>query len=146
MPLPRKPNAEPLGESRSQAVRRILALERSLHHKDKFCEVDSVIQEYFTLGHAEAVSTEDTDKEPSSVFYLPMHVMYKSSSSTTKVRGVADALAKSSSGVSLNATLLVGLTVHPPLLDVLLRFRMHRVALTANVSKMYRAVKLVPSD
>ena len=89
VPLSRKPNAKPIGESRSQAVRRFLALERSLHHKDKFREVDSVIQEYFTLGHAEAVPIEDTDKEPSSVFYLPMHVVYKSWSSSTKVRAVS---------------------------------------------------------
>ena len=34
----------------------------------------------------------------------------------------------------------------PPLIDVLLRFRTHRVALTTDVSKMYRAVELVPVD
>ena len=49
---------------------------------------------------------------------------------------------KASSGVSLNDLLLVGPTVHPPLLDVLLRFRLHRIALTTDVSKMYRAIKL----
>ena len=91
-------------------------------------------------------SAEDLDKDPSTVFHLPMHVSYKSSSSTTKVRAVFDASAKSASGVSLNDTLLVGPTVHPPLLDVLLRSRMHRIALTADISKMYRAVELVPSD
>ena len=57
-----------------------------------------------------------------------------------------DASCKSSSGVSLNDTLLVGPTVHPPLIDVLLRFHSHRIALTADVSKMYRAVKLDISD
>ncbi len=57
-----------------------------------------------------------------------------------------DASAKSSSGVSLNYTLLVRLTVHPPLIDVLLRFRFHRIALTADVSKMYRAVELTETD
>ena len=114
VPLPKKPNTEPFGESRSQAVQKFLALQRSLHHKDKFSEVDSVIQEYFTLGHMEAVPIEDTNKESSSVFYLPMHVAYKSLSSTMKVRPVFDALAKSSSGVSLNDTLLVGPTLFTP--------------------------------
>ena len=146
VPLPRRPDAKPIGESRSQAVRRFLSLERSLHHKDKFHEVDTVVQEYITLGHAEVVPIEDTDKDPSAVFYLPMHVVYKDSSTTTKVRAVFDASAKSASGVSLNDTLLVGPTVHPPLIDVLLRFRMHHVALTTDVSKMYRAVELVFSD
>ena len=48
--------------------------------------------------------------------------------------------------MSLNDTLLVGPTIHPPLIDVLLRFRLHRVALTADVSRMYRAVLLPESD
>ena len=48
--------------------------------------------------------------------------------------------------LKLNDTLLVGPTVHPPLVDVLLRFRLHRVALTADVSKMYRAVELTNDD
>lgn len=60
VPLPKKPDAKPIGESRTQAVRRFFALERSLHHKDSFREVDEVMQEYLKLGHAEAVPVEDT--------------------------------------------------------------------------------------
>ena len=42
---------------------------------------------------------------------------------------------------------MVGPNIHPPpLTDVLLRFLLHRIALTADVSKMYRAVELVESD
>ena len=80
------------------------------------------------------------------VFYLPIHVVYKNSSTTTKVRAVFDASAKSSSGVSLNDTLCVGPTIHSSLIDVLLRFRQHRIALTADISKTYRAVELTESD
>ena len=75
-----------------------------------------------------------------------MHAVRKEHSSTTKLRVVFDASAKSASGISLNDLLLVGPTVHSPLIDVLLRFRLHRVALTADVSKMYRAIELVSSD
>ena len=46
----------------------------------------------------------------------------------------------------MNDTPLVGPTVHPPLIDVILRFRSHLIALIADVSKMYRAVKLVKPD
>ena len=48
--------------------------------------------------------------------------------------------------MSLNDTLLVGPTLHPPLVDVMLRFRLYPVALTADVSKMYRAVELTEAD
>ena len=94
----------------------------------------------------EAVPPADLDKPLALTFYLPMHAVYQASSSTTKIRAVFDASAKSSTNVSLNDTLLVGPTVHPKLVDVLLRFRTHPVALTADVSKMYRAVELVDDD
>ena len=42
--------------------------------------------------------------------------------------------------------LLVGPTIYPLLVDVLLCFHFHRIALMANNSKMYRAIELVPSD
>ena len=146
VPLPKKPDPGAIGESRSQAVRRFKALERSLSHKGRFSEFDAVMQEYLHLGHAEKVPIEDMEKNPSEVFYLPMHAVYKASSSTTKIRAVFDASAKSSSGVSLNDTLLVGPTVHPPLIDVLLYFRLHRIALIADISKMYRAIELDGAD
>ena len=140
------PGSKPLGESRSQAVRRFLTFERSLHHKGLFPEFKAVIDEYFDMGHAEPVPASDSEKSPHSVFYLPMHVVVKQSSSTTKVRAVFDASAKTSTGVSLNDTLCVGPTVHSSLVDVLLRFRLHRVAPIADVSRMYRAVALAPLD
>ena len=144
--LPKKPQAKPLGESRSQAVRRFLSFERSLRSKGQFKAFSDVMEEYFQMEHAKPVPTVDLEKSQCGVFYLPMHAVHKESSSTTKIRAVFDASAKSSSGVSLNDTLLVGPTVCSSLLDVLLRFRFHRVALTTDVSRMYRAVELAPSD
>ena len=66
--------------------------------------------------------------------------------SLAQLPAVFNASAKTSTGVSLNDTLLVGPTVHSSLVDVLLRFRLHRVALTADVSRMYRAIALVDED
>ena len=104
------------------------------------------MNEYFEMGHAEQVPPDDLKKPSENTFYLPMHAVRKEHSTTTKLRVVFDASAKSSTGVSLNDILLVGPTIHPPLIDVLLRFRFHRTALTADVSKMYRAIELVPVD
>ena len=104
------------------------------------------MNEYFEKGHAELVPLDDLEKSSQDVFYLPMHAVKKESSTTTKIRVVFDASAKSSTGVSLNDILLVGPTIHPPLLDVLLRFRLHCVALVADVSRMYRAIELTKSD
>ena len=98
------------------------------------------------MGHAELLSSVDLERPVEETFYLPMHAVYKDTSTTTRVRAVFDASAKSSTGVSLNDTLLIGPTIHPPLIDILLRFRTYPVALTADISKMYRAVELTESD
>ena len=72
--------------------------------------------EYFSLNHAEPVPAADLDAPMNPVFYLPMHAVKKESSTTTKIRAVFDASAKSSSNVSLNDILLVGPTVHSSLI------------------------------
>ena len=98
------------------------------------------------MDHAELVPNSDLEKPCERVFYMPMHAVVKASSTTTKVRAVFDASAKSASGVSLNDQLLVGPTVHAALVDVLLRFRLHRIALATDVSRMYRAILLPDSE
>ena len=75
-----------------------------------------------------------------------MHAVQKEARTTTKLRVVFNASAKSDSGVSLNARLLLGPTANASLIDVLLRFRQYKVALPTDVSKMYRAVLLKESQ
>ena len=147
VPLPKDPSAKPIGESRSQAVRRFLSLERSLNAKSCFRELDEVMQEYLDLGHAEVIHVADLERPPDRVICSPMHAVYNASSTTTKVRAVFDASAKSyTGGVSFNDTLLVGPTIHPPLIDILMHFRLYSIALTADISKMYCAVELDLTD
>ena len=87
----------------------------------------------------------EMEKPCREVFYLPMHAVVKQSSTTTQLRVVFDSSAKTKSGASLNDQLLVGPTVRAPLIDVLLRFRQHKVVLTTDVSRMYRTVLLPES-
>ena len=87
VPLPKKTDVNPLGESRSQAVRRFISLERSLHNRREFEPLFAkVVKEYFTLGHAEPVPSADLEKEAAETFYLPMHAVKKEQSTTTKLR------------------------------------------------------------
>ena len=64
------------------------------------------MDEYFKMNHAELVPVADLQKPPKEIFYLPMHAVRKEHSSTTKLRVVFDASAKSASGISLNDLLL----------------------------------------
>ena len=74
-----------------------------------------------------------------------MHAVIKDSSTTTKLRVVFDASARTTSGHS-NETLMTDPTLYPPLTDILMRFRTFPVAISGDVSKMYRAIELSPED
>ena len=50
------------------------------------------------------------------------------------------------SGISLNDKLMVGPTVQKDLFSLLIRFRMHQVALSADIAKIYRQVELEEED
>ena len=91
------------------------------------------------------VPVEELDNPRTEVYYFPMHAVRKETSSTSKIRVVFDASATTTSGMSLNDQLLAGSTVHSSLVDVLLRFRQHKLVLTADVSRMYPAV-LLPKE
>ena len=79
-------------------------------------------------------------------FWLPMHSVIKMSSTSTKLRVVFDGSAATTSGLSLNQTLHVGPTIQATLSDTLLKFRSYDIALNADISKMYREVKLCTAD
>jgi hypothetical protein len=73
--------AKALGESRSQAVKRFLALEHSPCSKDQFESFNDVMEEYFLMGHVELVPTANLEKSQQEIFYLPMHAVRKETSS-----------------------------------------------------------------
>ncbi|XP_055623776.1 uncharacterized protein LOC129767178 [Toxorhynchites rutilus septentrionalis] len=71
---------------------------------------------------------------------------YMEESTTTKLRVVFDASAKTSTGFSLNEALLVGPVIQDDLLTIILRFRTYPVAVVADIAKMYRQILLHHDD
>ena len=144
--LPRTQGDMHLGESRGRALFRAQSNERSLLKKNRWTAFQGVMGEYITLGHAVAVSPQNVHTPPSQHYYMPVHSVVKESSSSTKVRAVFDASSPSASGVSLNDLLTVGPTLQPTLEKTLLRFRSHCIAISGDISKMYREILLSPVD
>ena len=142
--LPKKPDAKKLGLSRDQAVSRFLSNERSVRRRGIYKSFQEVIQAYLDLQHAEPVPL--SNQLPPLHYYLPMHAVFKHSSTTTKIRVVFDGSATTTSGTSLNQTLLVGPSLQPTLSNLLIKFRTYPVALNADISKMYREILLTPED
>ncbi|XP_055613757.1 uncharacterized protein LOC129760180 [Uranotaenia lowii] len=134
-----------IGESFSNAKARLISLERKLDKNPILKErYHTFMAEFIQLGHMREVPVDDP--EPTVVCYLPHHAVLKESSTTTKVRSVYNASAKTSTGFSLNDSLRVGPVIQDELFDILLRFRKNLVVLLADIEKMYRQIVLHPDD
>ncbi|CAK1578751.1 unnamed protein product [Parnassius mnemosyne] len=101
------------------------------------------MSEYESLGHMEKC---ENDNLPRKMHFIPHHGVLRESSTTTKLRVVFNASSPTSSGVSLNNIQMVGPVVQDDLLSILLRFRLHKYVLTADVEKMYRQIVIHPDD
>ena len=105
---------------------------------------NSVIQEQLVNGVIEKVQqSQSSDMK----HYLPHHAVINPQKTTTKVRVVYDASAKSrSTNNSLNECLLRGPVMLQNLCGLLMRFRLHKVALVADIEKAFLQIGLQPSQ
>jgi hypothetical protein len=87
---------------------------------------------------------EKAPDEPTGLtYYLPHHPVITPTKKTTKVRIVYDASSKARKGLSsLNDCLLRGPVILDDLCGLLLRFRLHKVALTSDIEKAFLQVRL----
>ena len=109
-------------------------------------ECDSIIHDQIDRKIVEVVT--DTDMKPESnqkVHYLPHHAVIRCDKETTKLRVIYDASARSG-GPSLNDCLYTGPKFNQKILDILLRFRSYRVALTADIEKAFLMISVAKED
>ena len=144
--LPRKTDPPTLGCSRDRALRRHRQNVSTLMRKGKFGEFQEAVWDYTRRLHAEKVPPADLLRSEHLCFYLPTFGVVKKSSTTTKLRVVFDASAASSTGHSLNYQLLAGPNLYPPLVPILVNFRMKVVGMTADIGKMFREIALDPGE
>ena len=138
--LPFKSEARPSNNFHI-ARQRLFALERKLKdHGDVKQQYRDFIKEFVDMGHL-----EEAPQTSGLCYYLPHHCVFKDST-TTKLRVVFDASSKSPNGNSLNDCLLLRPRLQDDVFDILIRFRLHQNALSADVAKMYRQVGLDKSD
>ena len=87
--------------------------------------------------------------EPSSssdFFFLPHHGVWNESSSSTKLRTVFNGSAKLPDGKSLNDLLHVGRNLLKSPVDMICPNRHFKVALSADIEKMYRQILVHEED
>lgn len=141
--LPFKGKVSGFHNMRKIALSRFFMLEKRLSKNENLRhQYSQCLQEYIDLGHMQEVSPQNY----LGGYYIPHHCVLKASSSTTKLRVVFDASAKDENLQSLNDNILNGPRLQADLLDHLLRFRLFKIAFTADVEKMYRQIEINPND
>ncbi|XP_063826513.1 uncharacterized protein LOC135075998 [Ostrinia nubilalis] len=133
---------ERLGASKPKAMAQFRQLESRLlkneHLNDNY---KLFMQEYVSLGHMKQCINKT---EPSC--FLPHHDIHKQESTTTKLRVVFNASAKTQSGYSLNDLMECGPKLHNDIQSLLLNWRTFRFVYSADCEKMYRMILVHESD
>ncbi|XP_025192697.1 uncharacterized protein LOC112592764, partial [Melanaphis sacchari] len=140
VPLPSKEDrkSEEFPGSRQVAFNRLLQLERKLSaDKILYKAYNNFMSEYEDLGHMSLA-------EGVGQYFIPHHAVQKMEGDSVKLRVVFDASAKCHSGLSLNQCLMVGPKLQQDIVDVLIGFRVHKVAFTTDICKMYRQIDVLP--
>lgn len=131
--LPWKDPHQLLPDNHQLSLRRLRGLLRRLRQdQEVLTEYDTIIRTQIQQGIVEVVPPEEQAEQ---VHYLPHHAVIRRDKKTTKLRIVYDA-----SGSSLNECLHAGPKFDQKILDLLLRFRAHRVAFTADIEKAFLMV------
>ncbi|UYV71685.1 hypothetical protein LAZ67_9000041 [Cordylochernes scorpioides] len=143
LPFKSTPN---LGDSRSQALR-FFNLEKRLQANPSLkSQYINFMREYMELNHMELIPLKELKKPSNQCFYLPHHGVLREQSTTTKIRVVFNASSRSTNNLSLNDFLHVGPKLQQNLFNILLRFRTFPIAITADIEKMFRQIRLNSDD
>ena len=138
-------------EEPSLPYNRALAEARLQHLKKRFrrdpdleTKYRAVMDDYLAKGYARKLSAEEASARSDITWYLPHHPVLNPNK-PGKVRVVFDAAARFAER-SLNDCLVQGPSLTNDLSGVLIRFRQHLVAFTADVEAMFYQVGVTTAD
>ena len=121
-------------------------LHRFRREPETLTTYNHVLQEQLQAGIIE-VAPPEVDRFTHRLHYLPHHPVFSPGNTTTKLRIVYDSSAKkTSTNNSLNECLYRGAILLQGLTGILLRFRLQRVAITADTEKAFLQLNLRPPD
>ena len=133
-----------IGSSSHTAEKWLEKLQRKfIRDSDLIVPYYDFMTEYILLRHIVPTTFNAPDSTPA--VFLPHYPVIKDSS-TTRLRVVFNASSKTSNGASLNDHMMVGPKLQSDLPSIILRWRQHQFALTADITKMYRQILVDPED
>lgn len=143
--IPRKLNAEPLGNSYRIAKACFLHVEKKMQRLPELkIKYKEVMDDYIRTGN---MIRADPLYDPSGrVYYMPHHPINFKEDSKGKFRVVFNASAASSNGTSFNDQQRSGPKLQADLLEIFLKFRLKRFGLTADIKQMFRQVRVAQEE
>ncbi|XP_036346930.1 uncharacterized protein LOC118756269, partial [Rhagoletis pomonella] len=134
-----------LPESYGNAYKRLMCLERKFN-KDPLLKstIQQQIDNLISKGYAKKLSPAEATIQPSKTWYLPIFTV-TNPNKPGKIRLVWDAAAKAN-GVCLNDFMFPGPDLLNSLVEVLLSFRVGRVAVCGDVAEMFHQINIRESD
>ena len=111
-------------------------------------EYNQIIEDHVNKGIVEKVATEENKgKENERVHYLPHHAVIRRDRETSKLRIVYDGSAKPTGrNHSLNDCLETRPNYTPQLFGTLVKFRWHKIGLTADIEKAFLMIGITEKD
>ncbi|XP_075529865.1 uncharacterized protein LOC142563199 [Dermacentor variabilis] len=144
--LPWKENAGDLADNKATAFSRLRSLTTKLMgNNDLMRDYDQAIRNYLQAGHAEEAN-ELGESPLGPIYYMPHRGVVRPGSETTKLRVVFDASSKAAGKLLLNDVLFAGPNLNSNLADILIRFRVHNVAIMSDIEKAFLQIELAESE
>ena len=145
--LPWKDSCDRLPDNLQLCHRHLNGLLKRLRQSPTLLErYDTVIREQLQRGIVELVSDKASNTTDRRIHYLPHHAVVRKDKATSKVHIVYDASARST-GPSLNDCLHTGPSFGQYIFDILLlRSRVHHVALVGDVGKAFLMIEVDEVD
>lgn len=137
--IPLKPNAE-LGNSRNKALQRFYALENRFNRDPEFkAKYVKFMDDYCSLDHMRPASPLDLEQ-------LHCYLLHHGVAFDRKPRVVFSGKDQTTNGSSLNDIQFTGPRLQKDLLDIVINFRIGKCAMSADVCKMFRQIRLQQSQ
>ena len=144
LPIPFRDQQPRFPDNREMAERRLMSLARKLQKNEALrAQYVAGMQELVDKGFAVRVPSEELARNDGKVWYLPHHPVINPRKE--KPRIVFDCAAEYR-GRSLNDRVLQGPDLTNKLVGVLTRFRLHPVALMADIEAMFHQVRVDQRD
>ncbi|KAL0861187.1 hypothetical protein ABMA27_009669 [Loxostege sticticalis] len=128
-------------ENYELARKRLESTEKRLKQIGKLNDYNNVFEEWLKLDIIEPAPDQSIKGH-----YMPHHAVIKEASLTTKVRPVFDAAARDRNGISLNSCLEKGVNLLEQIPNLLIHFRKNKFGVTADITKAFLQISLIPED